>query len=74
MDDAVAVEGTGAQHIDVVQVAAQHLGAQVGHGLGGGVRAGQPEDLVTGADEFGDDGRADPAGGAGDEDAHKSSP
>ena len=56
MDDAVAVEGTGAQHVGVVQVAAQYLGAHVGDGFGGGVRAGQPEDLVAGADEFGDDG------------------
>jgi hypothetical protein len=40
VDDAVAAGGTGAQHVDVVQVAAQHLGAQAGDGLGGAVRAG----------------------------------
>ena len=32
VDDAVAVEGAGAQHVGVVQVAAQHLGAHVGDG------------------------------------------
>ena len=40
VDDAVAAEGTGAQHAGVVQVAAQHLGAQAGDCLGGGVRVG----------------------------------
>jgi len=40
VDDAVAVEGAGAQHVGVVQVAAQHLGAHVGDCFGGGVRAG----------------------------------
>jgi hypothetical protein len=74
VDDAVAVERPGPQRAGVVQVAAQHLGAQVGDRLGGGVRAGQPEDLVACADELGDDGRADPAGSAGDEDAHGRSP
>ena len=55
-------------------IAAQHLGAQGGDCLGGVVRAGEPEDLVAGPDELGDDGRADPAGRAGDEDAHGRSP
>ena len=58
VDDAVAVEGPGAQDGGVVHVAAQHLGAKVGDRLGGGVRAGQPEDLVPGTDEFG--ARAEP--------------
>ena len=40
VNDAVAVEGAGAQHAGVVQVAAQDIGAHVGDGLGGGVRAG----------------------------------
>ena len=39
MDDAVAVEGTRAQHVGVVQVTAQNVGAHVGDCLGGGVRA-----------------------------------
>ncbi len=37
---------------------------------GGGVGAGEPDDLVAGGEQLGDDGRADPAGGAGDEDTH----
>ena len=71
MDDAIALEGARAQHVCVVQVAAQDLRAPVGDGLGRGVRACQPDNLVTGTDELGDDGRADPAGSAGDEDAHR---
>ena len=71
VDDAVDVEGAGAQRVGVVQVAAQDIGAHVGDCFGGGVRAGQPENLVAGTDEFGDDGRADPAGCACDEDMHE---
>jgi len=37
VDDAVAVEGSGAQYVDVVQVAAQHVGTHAGDRLGGGV-------------------------------------
>jgi hypothetical protein len=55
VNDAVAVERAGAQHLRVIEVAAQHLGAHVGDGPGGGVRAGQPENLMAGADEFGDE-------------------
>ena len=40
-------------------------------GGGGRVRAGQPDDLMAGADELGNDGGADPAGRAGDEDTHE---
>ena len=39
-----------------------------------GVRARQPGDLMARADEFGNDGGADPAGCAGDEDMHKKPP
>jgi hypothetical protein len=38
VDEAVAVEGTGAQNVDVVEVAAQHVGAPVA-GFVTGVRA-----------------------------------
>ena len=36
-----------------------------------GIGAGQPRDLVPRADELGDDGRADPAGRASDENPHE---
>src|SRR5262249_2904539 len=42
-----------------------------GDGCGRGIRPGEPEDLMARADEFGDDGRADPAGCAGDENPHE---
>ena len=39
-----------------------------------GIRAGEPDDLMARADEFGNDGGADPAGRAGDKNTHLSSP
>ena len=43
-------------------------------GSGRGIRAGQPDDLMARADELGNDGGADPAGRAGDENAHEKPP
>src|SRR5271165_5649216 len=40
--------------------------------LSAGVRTREADDRMRGADQFGDDGRADKAGGAGDKDAHGS--
>ena len=42
-------------------------------GVGRGIRASEPDDLMSGADQLGDGGRADPAGCSGDEDAHENS-
>ncbi len=53
--------------VEVVEGAADDLGAGRGQGGGRGVGAGEPDDLVACVDELGDDGGADPAGGAGDE-------
>jgi hypothetical protein len=47
VDDAVGLLGAGPQDVDVLDVAAQDLGAGRGDLLGGGVRAGQAEDLVS---------------------------
>ena len=51
--------------------AAVHLRPSGGEGSGRGIRAGQPDDLMAGADELGNDGGADPAGRAGDEYTHE---
>ena len=61
------------QPVEVVEVAAQHLGAQVGDRRGGGVGAGQSDHLVAVGDEFGDDGGGDVAGRTGDENTHGNS-
>jgi len=58
----------------VVHVTATAPWRQVGDRLGGGVRAGQPDDLVPGTDDSGTRADADPARSAGDEDAHGSAP
>src|ERR1035438_1547814 len=50
---------------------AAHLGAHGLDGGGRGVGSGQAGDLVSGLDQFGDDGRADVAAGAGDEYTHE---
>ena len=42
--------------------------SRAGDNMSTGTR--QPDDLMTRADELGDDGAADPAGCTGDEDAH----
>ena len=71
VDDRVGADGPGPQGVQVVQIAAEHLGPQGGDGGGRRVGPGEPEDLVTSADELGDDGRSDPAGRPGDEYAHE---
>ena len=50
-----------AQRVEVVEVAAENLGAHRGDGLGGGVGAGQADDLMAVAEELGDDGGGDVA-------------
>ena len=63
-----------AQAVEIVESAAMHLCPGGGEGGGRGIRAGQPDDLMAGADELGNDGGADPAGRAGDEYAHEKPP
>jgi hypothetical protein len=74
VDDPVAAGRPGPQSAQVVQVTAERLGSGGGDGGGRGLRPGEPEDLVTRAEKFGDDGRADPAGRAGDEYPHGGPP
>jgi hypothetical protein len=71
VDDAIAVSGARAQDVDVGQVPAQHLGTRRCDGVGGSIGTGETDDLVSGADELRNHGRADPAGRAGDEDVHE---
>ena len=71
VDDAVAGVRARAQAVEVVQIAAQNLGAQAGDGGGRGVRSGETDNLMTGVEELGDDGRTDPSRCSGDEDAHE---
>ena len=70
VDDAVGRRGGVAQDVEVVEGSADDLRARRLQGVGGRVRAGEPDDLVARAEELGDDGGADPAAGTGDEDAH----
>ena len=74
MDDAVGGLGRGAQTVEVVQVAADELGAPLGEPGGGGVGAGQADDRVAVLPEFRDEGGADMSGGSGDEHAHDAVP
>ncbi len=61
VDDAVGLGGGGRQTVEVVEIAAAHLGAERRHGLGGGLRAGQADDLVAVVEQLGDDGGGDVA-------------
>ena len=56
VDDPVAAGSSGAQDVQIVQVAAEYLGSRGGDSGGGGVRPGEPEDLMTRADQFRDNG------------------
>ena len=74
VDDPVGVGGRLGQALGVVEVAPLDGGAGGFQPLGGRVGAGQADHLVAGAEEFGDDGRADPARCAGDKDSHDGPP
>jgi len=65
--DAIAVAGSGAEHVKIADIAATNFGAGGGDGAGGRVGASEAEDRVIGGEQLGHDGRADPAGRAGDE-------
>ena len=63
-----------AQAFEVLEIAAMHLGAGRGERLGARVRAGEADHLMARADKLLNDGGADKACGAGDEDTHGASP
>jgi hypothetical protein len=73
-DDAVSINGRLLQNLDVRDVAAQRLTPELADGRGRRLGSGQPDDLMTGSNEFRRDGSADPATGTGEENAHRTTP
>ena len=65
-----AFGGAGAKRVQVGEVRRGRLGAGRSAASRGRVGAGEGEDGVAVAEQFGDDGGADQAGATGDEDAH----
>jgi hypothetical protein len=74
MDHAVGRGGAGAKNVQIGQRAAQRLCAGGRGGPGRSLRAGERQDRVAVADEFGDDGGSDQSRGAGDEYPHNCAP
>jgi hypothetical protein len=70
VDDPVGRGRGGTQAVEVVEGAAVDLGAGALERCRGPVGAGQPDDLVSGVDELGDDRGTDPSCRSGDEYAH----
>jgi hypothetical protein len=71
VDGPVGGARRGPQAGGIVQGTAVDLRSGGGERGGRGIRTGQPGDLVTGGQEFGNDGGADKAGRASDEYAHE---
>jgi hypothetical protein len=71
VEDPVGRRRARAQAVEVVEGTAVHLGSGGGHGGRRRLRASEPEDLVAGADELGNDGGADEAGRAGETNAQR---
>ncbi len=70
VDDAVDVRGRGPQRAGILERAAGDAGAERGHHPGRAVGADEPDDVVAGGEQFGDDGGSDPARRPGHEYAH----
>ena len=49
VDDPVRLGGATAQAVEILEVAAPHLGAGIGQGSGGGIGTGEAHDLVPGS-------------------------
>src|SRR5207253_5326116 len=71
MDDAVALVSAFAQGVEFLERPAVHFGTGRRERIGGRVGPRQTDDVMTGVDQFGHDGRADPTRCAGDEDTHE---
>lgn len=74
VDDRVRASRGRTQPVGVRQIAKAHLGAQHLHRGGRGLRTGQAHDLVSGLEQFGDDGGTDVTAGARDENPHQEPP
>ena len=59
------------QAVQVLQITAMHLGAGGGKRFGPRLRAGKTKHLMAGRDQVLDDGRADEASRAGNENTHE---
>ena len=70
VDDAVGRPGSLAQPVEIVQVAAPHLGACGLECRRGAVGTRQPDDLVPGLEQFGHERRTDVPGRASHENTH----
>ncbi|MGY3292078.1 putative NAD-dependent protein-ADP-ribosyltransferase YbiA (DUF1768 family) [Bradyrhizobium sp. LM3.6] len=70
VQDAVRGSGAAAQGRMVLQRPAMDLGAHRGEGGCAGVAAGKAGNAMAGGDQVPNDGGADEAGGAGDENTH----
>ena len=74
VDHAVGIRGRLGQPVEVIKVTAVHGGAERGHGRGGLIGPREAGDVVSGGNEFGDDGRTEMAGRTGNEDPHERLP
>ena len=62
------------QSVEIIESATVRLRPGGGERIGRGIRASEPEDLMTRAKELGDDGGTNPSGRAGDEYTHDKPP
>ena len=70
VEDAVGGAGAGREAVEVRQLSAVNLGAEALEGLGGGIVACEPEDLMPGGEQLGDRGTTNEACGTCDKDTH----
>ena len=70
VDDPVGRGSARAQAVEVVEVAAVSGGPRGAQDVGRLLRAGKADDVVSGGEQFRDDGRTDVTGRAGDKDTH----
>ena len=56
VDHAVRGGSPAPQAVQIIEGAAVHLCSGRGEGIGRGIRASEPDDLMAGADELGNDG------------------
>ena len=74
VDDGIRLARAVAKAFEILERAAMDFRAHGRERARAGVGAGETEHLMARCDEFADDGGADEAGGAGNEDAHGKSP
>ena len=71
VDDTVRCDRAAPQAVEVVEVAAVHLGAGGLQCCGGRVRAGEADDLMPRRKQLADDGGTDVSGCSGHENSHR---